>query len=250
MKPLTKNQQLVWLNESDHSFPDARQALLVPDGLLAAGGDLSLPRLLNAYRQGIFPWYEEGQPILWWSPDPRSVIEPGAMRITRRLARKIRQGDYEIRIDSAFTEVVDACRNSRGEGRTWITPEMKTAYIQMHEAGYAHSFECYMDGQLAGGLYGVSLGNLFFGESMFFRVSDASKIAFAHLLALMKEVDSPLVDCQVTSPHLTSLGAREIPRNRFLDVLTDQIDRPPIDWRKWRDELASHNGVATGHWSV
>ena len=226
--------QLAWLDEQDLSFPDPSEALTQPDGLLAAGGDLSPQRLLHAYQLGIFPWYEPGQPLLWWSPDPRSVLEPHAMQVSRRLARKIRQGRFVIQVNTAFNQVIEACSCNRPDNRTWITAEMIRAYQQMHEAGYAHSIECFMDGQLAGGVYGLSLGNLFFGESMFYRAPDASKIALAALLAILRDAGSPFLDCQISNPHLLSLGAREMPRAEYLQVLAEHIRKPAIDWARWQ----------------
>lgn len=229
---------LVWLDESDLTFPEISSALDEPNGLLAAGGDLCSERLIEAYRQGIFPWYDEGQPILWWSPDPRCVIDPRTFEPSRSLARRIRQGHYEIRIDHAFDTVVHHCQHRNGDEGTWITPDMKAAYINLHREGVAHSVECYVDGALAGGLYGLSIGSLFFGESMFHRQTDASKLAFAHLMRLMAANDCPLVDCQVANDHLFSLGATEIPRLQFQHILRACIDRPGPDWA-----LLAKNGV-------
>lgn len=228
-------QPLAWLDDHDYAFPDIERALAEPNGLLAAGGDLSRERLIEAYRRGIFPWYDADQPILWWSPDPRCVIDPAAFKPSRSLARKIKKAEFEVRVDEDFESVIDACQTRDGDDSTWITSEMKDAYIDLHQNGVAHSVECYLEGKLAGGLYGLSLGNLFFGESMFHRVTDASKIAFSWLMGAMREQDCPLVDCQVANPHLFSLGAYEIPRSRFKSILIDNIDKPPIDWVSLRD---------------
>ncbi len=233
--------RLALLDDKSIGFPDPGLARREPNGLLAVGGDLSVPRLVEAYRRGIFPWYEADQPILWWSPDPRCVINPGTFTPGRSLARRLRKQDYRIRIDTDFAAVIEACRlrppghSQAGQQGTWITDEMAAAYLRLHEAGYAHSVECYMDGSLAGGLYGVGLGRLFFGESMFHRVTDASKIAFAHLMRLMATLDSPLVDCQLPNPHLESLGAFLLPRDDFVELLQQHLpdkagDIPMLDW--------------------
>ncbi len=227
--------QLAWLDDHDLAFPDPRDALKDPNGLLAVGGDLSPARLLNAYRHGIFPWYDDDQPILWWSPEPRCVIDPRTFRPSRSLGRKLRAGNYEIRIDTVFEAVIDACSDRQDDAGTWITSEMRDAYINLHNLGYAHSVECYIEGTLAGGLYGVGIGPLFFGESMFHRVTDASKIAFAYLMGMMRESGCPLVDCQIENPHLTSLGAAGIPRDTFLNLLERYVNQPPIDWNQLSD---------------
>jgi leucyl/phenylalanyl-tRNA--protein transferase len=222
-----------WLSHT-LPFPPVEQALAEPNGLLAAGGDLSLPRLLEAYRQGIFPWFNPGEPILWWSPHPRMVLFPEEFKISRSLKKKLSRADYEVRVDTAFTRVMRACAEPRqGAGGTWIGEPMIAAYGQLHEAGYAHSFEIWMDGangeELAGGLYGVALGRAFFGESMFARKTDASKIALAHLVAYLRHHDFGIIDCQMKTAHLASLGAREIPReefSRYLAALTPQAHHP------------------------
>jgi leucyl/phenylalanyl-tRNA--protein transferase len=195
--------------------------LAEPEGLLAIGGDLSTERLLTAYRQGIFPWYEPGGPILWWSPDPRLVLFPSELRITRRLRRTIRQGRFETRFNTAFAAVIRACAETPRdhEEGTWITPEMQQAYIRLHELGYAHCMESWRDGRLVGGIYGVRVGRCFCGESMFHRESDASKVALAALVERLRREGVDLIDCQVASDHLIRLGAREIPRARFLSYL-------------------------------
>ena len=206
------------------AFPPLEQALGEPDGLLCAGGDLSPARLLEAYRRGIFPWYSEGQPILWWSPDPRAVLFPGEFRVSRSLARTLRNRGHETRLDCAFAEVVAHCADPglRPEG-TWISPDMQSAYVELHRLGHAHSVETWLDGRLVGGLYGVALGKVFFGESMFSIERDASKIALARLVDESVARGVELIDCQVTSPHLEGLGARCIPRARFRDLLSAAI---------------------------
>ncbi len=192
------------------------------DGLLAMGGELSLDTLVSAYSQGIFPWFNDDQPVLWWSPDPRMVLFPADVKVSRSLAKKIRQKRFEIRCNTAFSEVINACA-LRGQlnplvptEATWITDDMESAYNELHAKGYAHSIEAWSDDTLAGGLYGVALGNVFFGESMFSRVSDASKIALVHLCGLLQRQGVTVIDCQVASDHLFTLGAREIPRTEFM----------------------------------
>lgn len=211
----------------EHPFPDPETAEREPDGLLAVGGDLSAERLLNAYRQGIFPWYSHGQPILWWSPDPRMVLFPDQLHVSRSLRRVLRRGRFRITFDLAFDAVVEACAAPRkDEAGTWITGEMKEAYRRLHRLGHAHSAEAWHEGELAGGVYGVQLGSLFFGESMFSRVSDASKAAFVQLVRSLQAHGCPLVDCQVHTAHLESLGAILVPRRRFLEVLASHVDQP------------------------
>jgi leucyl/phenylalanyl-tRNA--protein transferase len=209
-----------WLDSGPAvAFPPPETALTNPPGLLAAGGDLSAERLLEAYRRGIFPWYEEGQPILWWCPDPRAVLFPDELRVSRRLRRTLRQGVFQASIDQAFAEVVEACARRDSPVGTWITHDMSLAYGRLHALGYAHSVEVWRDGELAGGVYGVLLGGVFFGESMFSRASDGSKVALVHLRDVGRTRGLALIDCQIPSPHLASLGSREIPRRRFLDLL-------------------------------
>jgi leucyl/phenylalanyl-tRNA--protein transferase len=223
-----------WLDSKIVEFPPIDNALREPDGLLAAGGDLSVARLSRAYQLGIFPWFEEGQPILWWSPDPRSVIFPDQFKPGRTLARLLRKNKFEVRRDTAFNEVIDACSEPRSYSQgTWITDEMKEAYKELHYHGIAHSIECYLDSELVGGLYGIGLGKLFFGESMFHRVSDASKVAFAFLNRLMVRNDCPLIDCQIPNDHLVSLGARSITRHEFKRYLEKFARHPdPIVWSR------------------
>ena len=217
-----------WL-ERDAPFPPVQSALKDPNGLLAAGADLSSERLLEAYRHGIFPWFSEGDPILWWSPDPRMVLFPAELKISRSFGKTLRNRSYEVRFDSVFDEVMAGCAAPRdGEPGTWIVPEMIEAYVEWHRRGVAHSFETWIDGELAGGLYGVSLGRMFFGESMFARRSDASKVAFAHLVRQLERWGFELIDCQMPTSHLASLGAREIPRAEFLAHVQRLAGFPPV----------------------
>jgi leucyl/phenylalanyl-tRNA--protein transferase len=210
-----------WLPPDEYLFPPPERALREPNGLLAAGGDLSPGRLLAAYRRGIFPWFSAGDPILWWSPDPRMVLRPDELKISRSLRRTLRNGTYRVRLDHDFAGVVHACAEAPRDGQrgTWITMEMQQAYLALHRLGHAHSVETWIDGQLAGGLYGVAIGRAFFGESMFSRVSDASKIALAHLCLHLKRLDFGIIDCQMETAHLASLGARPIPRRDFAAAL-------------------------------
>lgn len=198
------------------------------DGLLAIGGDLSVERLLLAYGQGIFPWYTEEDPILWWAPDPRLVLEPKDFHLSKRLARIIRQGQFRVTFDTAFTRVINACSCPRPgkEQGTWLVPEMIEAYIRLHEAGFAHSVECWQGETLAGGLYGVALGRIFFGESMFSSVANGSKVALAHLVALLGRWEFDLIDCQMTTSHLISLGAREMAGYEFYSRLEHHVPLP------------------------
>jgi leucyl/phenylalanyl-tRNA--protein transferase len=221
-----------WM-ERGTPFPPIRAALRHPNGLLAAGGDLSPQRLLEGYRLGIFPWFSEGDPILWWSPDPRMVLFPGELRISRSFAKVLRNRSYETRFDFAFDQVMAGCAAPRkSEAGTWITGEMLEAYRELHRLGYAHSVETWVDGALAGGLYGVAVGGVFFGESMFSLARDASKIALASLVAHLHSAGFGLIDCQMRTQHLETLGAREIPRRRFSRLLSELIHypRPPGSW--------------------
>ncbi len=222
-----------WLSPDDQTFPDVELALREPDGLLAVGGDLSVERLLTAYRQGIFPWYSEDQPILWWSPDPRSVLFPERLKISRSLRKTLRKGRFRITLDQAFDDVIEACAAPRsGQEGTWIVDEMKHAYRRLHAAGHAHSVEAWLDDRLAGGLYGVAIGQVFFGESMFTHVSDASKVAFVHLVRYLRQWHYSLIDCQVRTAHLDSLGATQISRQHFTRLLAEACGRPGYtgDW--------------------
>lgn len=206
------------------SFPPVENALKEPNGLLAVGGDLSPQRLLEAYSHGIFPWFNADEPILWWSPDPRMVLFPGELKISRSLRKTLNSGHYQIHTDRCFTQVMHACAAPRkGQAGTWIHPQMIAAYTALHEMGLAHSVETWIDGELAGGLYGVALGQVFFGESMFSRVPDASKIAFVHLVRQLQQWKFGLIDCQVRTSHLASLGAREISRTEFSQMLDTLI---------------------------
>lgn len=207
-----------------NSFPPLESALDEPNGLLAAGGDLSPERILTAYRTGIFPWFNEDDPILWWSPNPRMVLFPDELKISRSLKKTLRNKSYEIRADSAFSEVMWACAAPRKDQQgTWIHPEMVKAYTALHEMGYAHAIETWIDGELAGGLYGLALGKVFFGESMFSRQPDASKIALVHLVKQLKIWNFGIIDCQVNTAHLASLGARDISREAFSQHLSTLI---------------------------
>jgi len=228
-----------WLR-GDAPFPPVKRALHIPNGLLAAGGDLSAPRLLDAYRHGIFPWFSPGEPILWWSPDPRMVLFPPEIRISRSFAKVLRNTRYEVRCDSAFEQVMRACAAPRDEqGGTWISEEMIAAYCTLHRLGYAHSLETWIDGQLAGGLYGIGIGRMFYGESMFSRASNASKIALAHLARQLERWQFGMIDCQMNTPHLASLGAREIPRSEFLARLQELVNYTPVnDWTLATDLFA------------
>ncbi|MDA0790575.1 MAG: leucyl/phenylalanyl-tRNA--protein transferase [Proteobacteria bacterium] len=221
--------QIAILSRDSLAFPPLHHALRNPDGLLAAGGDLSVERLEQAYAHGIFPWYEDGQPILWWSPDPRYVIFPGSFRISRSLRKELRQNRFEVTLDTDFEGVIRACSRPRANADgTWITEDMIRAYVALHHAGLAHSVECYRDGRLAGGLYGVGMGRLFFGESMFHSQTNASKVAFSFLVRMLAASGCPLIDCQVGNPHLESLGAEPITRQDFAGYL--QRRDGEIDW--------------------
>jgi len=230
--------RIPWLELDDIEFPPIEEAWGEPNGLLAAGGDLSPARLIKAYQSGIFPWYEEGQPILWWSPDPRIVIRPQDVHISKSLHKTLRQGRFTVTADTAFSQVINYCAEPRPEQKgTWITDEMANAYLQLHELGYAHSIETWREGRLCGGLYGIALGGLFFGESMFSKENDASKVAFATLATRLSNWGFQLIDCQVETPHLKSLGAREISREEFKKIL--QQYGTPTDLEgtsgSWRD---------------
>jgi leucyl/phenylalanyl-tRNA--protein transferase len=220
-----------WIRDDD-PFPDVAKALKAPNGLLCAGGDLSPSRLVAAYSRGIFPWFSEGDPILWWSPDPRMVLFPEDFKVSRSLGKKVAQGAYEIRVDTAFARVMEECAAPRdGQAGTWIVPEMIAAYTRLHELGYAHSVESWRGRELVGGLYGISLGRAFFGESMFTRSTDASKVALVHLVRRLRAGGCRVIDCQQATGHLASLGAREIPRRAFVELLKDSIQYPPASSR-------------------
>ncbi len=216
--------KICWISPADSPewFPDVDQALREPDGLLAIGGDLSPARVIAAYRQGIFPWYDEDQPILWWSPDPRAVIFPDELRISRSLRKTIRQNRFDVTFDRDFESVIRRCAAERPDSEgTWITSDMHSAYVALHELGYGHSVEAWNSDGLVGGVYGLAIGRVFFGESMFSHARDASKVALAALIKRLKEHDYVLLDCQVESDHLTSLGSRAIPRSEFIALLED-----------------------------
>ncbi|MBI1943794.1 MAG: leucyl/phenylalanyl-tRNA--protein transferase [Betaproteobacteria bacterium] len=207
---------LTWL-EGDDPFPPVETALKEPNGLLCAGADLSPRRLLEAYRRGIFPWYSGGEPILWWSPDPRMVLYCDELKVSRSLAKSMRNKGFEVRIDSAFSHVIAACAEPRkGAAGTWLGKDMRRAYLTLHREGHAHSFETWQGGRLVGGLYGIAIGRMFYGESMFARATDASKVALVALAGELAARGFPLIDCQQRTPLLASLGAREIPRRQFL----------------------------------
>lgn len=227
---------LFWINPADgtDSFPPVEHAVREPNGLLAAGGDLAPARLINAYRSGIFPWYNEGQPILWWSPDPRAVLFPSRLKVSRSLRKTLKKGGFKVTLDTAFRQVVQACAAPRTEGGgTWITDEMLEAYCRLHELGIAHSVEAWRGDELVGGLYGVAIGRVFFGESMFSRVTDASKVAFVHLVRQLERWGYAVIDCQVGSGHLQSLGAEDISRADFNTLLQQWRDIPghAAPWR-------------------
>lgn len=216
------------------AFPPVAQALLEPNGLLAAGGDLSPPQLIEAYRHGIFPWFSPGEPVLWWSPDPRMVLFPAELKVSRSLHKTLKRRHYEIRVDTSFAAVMQQCAAPRdGHHGTWISAEMVAAYTRLHEMGLAHSVETWRDGELVGGLYGVALGRMFYGESMFSRVTDASKIAFVHLVRQLERWCFGMIDCQMKTAHLASLGAREIPRSEFVRrlALLIELPHPPGCWQ-------------------
>ena len=211
---------LAWLEGKD-PFPPVERALKNPNGLLAAGGELSVERLLDAYRRGVFPWYSGGEPVLWWSPDPRMVLYCEELKVSRSLAKNVRNKGYEVRIDTDFAAVLAGCSE---RPQTWLGNDMKKAYLRLHRSGYAHSFETWHEGELVGGLYGVAIGRMFYGESMFSRATDASKVALVALVAELRSRGFPLIDCQMHTPLLASLGAREIPRRSFLREMTALVN--------------------------
>ena len=231
--------RIIQLNDDDCFFPPAEHAS--PDGLVAFGGDLSPQRLIVAYANGIFPWYSEDEPILWWSLDPRLIIRPGEMKISKSLRHTLKSGKFECRIDTNFCMVMQHCASvfRPDQDGTWILDEMIEAYCHLHEIGIAHSFETYLDGELVGGLYGVSIGKVFFGESMFHTVTDASKVAFHHLHRFLQQNDFQLIDCQQETTHLMSLGAYAIPRSEFLQELKVLTKEPTLvgNWGsgKWEE---------------
>ena len=227
--------RIAWLSPSDppEAFPDVEQALSEPDGLLAAGGDLDPERVLAAYRRGIFPWYDEGQPILWWSPDPRCMLRPDELHISRRLKQTLRKSQAQWRCNSKFSAVIQACAGERkSQQGTWITRDMIAAYERLHADGWAHSIEVWDDDELVGGLYGLSIGRVFFGESMFSARSNASKMALVGLAKHMRESGLEIIDCQVVSQHLVTLGASIIPRSDFVQIL-NQACSPATAHTNW-----------------
>ena len=217
------------------SFPDPSLAAAEPEGLLAVGGDLTPARLLAAYSRGIFPWYEAGQPVLWWSPDPRAVLLPRNLHVSRSLSRTLKRNRYRVSIDQNFAAVIDACADMRAATGTWITPEMRAAYLCLHQLGYAHAVEVWLGSELVGGLYGIALGDVFFGESMFSRATDASKVALVRLVGLAQDQGMKMIDCQLATRHLASLGSQLMPRQVFLQrlqALTAEAGRVGT----WREE--------------
>jgi len=238
---MTANNRVVWISTSDppDSFPDIDGAMHEPDGLLAAGGDLSSPRLLAAYRLGIFPWFDDGQPILWWSPDPRCVLVPGDFYVSRRLKRDLRQSPAIIRFNYGFDEVIRSCAEPRiTQQGTWITADMIAAYDRLHDEGWAHSVEVWQDGKLVGGLYGLAIGSVFFGESMFSRQDNASKFALFALSRHLHDRAFELIDCQVASQHLLTLGAKMMPRREFSRMLHSACE-PASQFVDWPDSPLS-----------
>jgi len=247
---------ITWLHDEHEALPDPSRALPAGSdapGLLAAGGKLTPARLTEAYSKGVFPWYSEGQPVLWWSPDPRMVLLVDEFKLSRSLrktlSRFVRSPGCEVRIDSAFERVISACAATPRDGQdgTWIVPEMVDAYRRWHALGVVHSFETWVDGELTGGLYGVSLGRMFFGESMFSHRTDASKLALAALVCFCRDNGIVMIDCQQRTGHLASLGGRELPRSEFERRLIPRLREPPIgDWtyhhRQWGHLLKLQNG--------
>lgn len=230
-----------WLENAER-FPPLELALREPNGLLCAGGDLTPQRLVTAYLKGIFPWYSPGEPILWWSPDPRMVLFPAEFRLSRSLRKTLRNKDYRVRLDTRFKAVIEACARTKRKDQTgtWIAPEIQAAYIKLHELGYAHSVETWVDDRLVGGLYGIAIGKMFYGESMFAHATDASKIALAHLVRFLADNGFGLIDCQMNTAHLASLGAREIPRTEFTDHLRRLTATPPLCGR-WAADAATRD---------
>lgn len=231
------------LDHRGQDFPPIERALAEPNGLLAAGGDLSIERLLKAYSRGIFPWFDDDQPILWWSPDPRAVLFPQDLHISRSLHKTLRSGRFRVTLDQNFDAVIRACSAPRkGAQGTWITEDIIDAYNALHARGFAHSVECWHQNELVGGLYGVALGKLYFGESMFSRMTDASKVAFVHLVRQLEQWGFPLIDCQIMNPHLASLGATLMPRATFKGWLNDFVpaietlrQQQPVRWhQQWQ----------------
>lgn len=229
---------LPWMNP-DEPFPPLENALREPNGLLCAGMDLSPERILEAYRHGIFPWFNPGEPVLWWSPDPRMVLVPSEIKISRSLNQRMKRGGYEIRVDTRFREVMQACAEPRdGQEGTWIVPAMLEAYTRLHLMGFAHSVETWIDGALSGGLYGMAIGRMFFGESMFSRKTDASKLALVHLCRQLDAWGFGMIDCQMETSHLASMGARPIAREVFIQEMNRLVELEPVH-SPWRFDNAS-----------
>ncbi len=242
-----KSPNITWISSDDppDAFPEIESAFDIPDGLLAAGGDLSPERLLYAYRHGIFPWYDSGQPILWWSPDPRCVLRPHEFHVSKRLRRSLSRSKLEVSFNQAFSAVIAACAEDRiGQHGTWITDDMAHAYSRLHQQGWAHSIEIWQENRLAGGLYGLAIGRAFFGESMFSRQTNASKAAMIALCQQMVLNDFEILDCQVESPHLVSLGASLMPRNKFAAVLRQACKSNArfLDWPAGRRQMLDFLG--------
>jgi leucyl/phenylalanyl-tRNA---protein transferase len=228
---------LYWVRDCRlaHDFPPTDHALDEPDGLLAIGGDLSPERLVHAYSLGIFPWYSDGQPVLWWTPNPRSVLKPAAVHVSKSLAKTMRKAVFAVCWDRAFEQVIDACAAPRGaHAGTWITTDMRSAYLELHQRGVAHSVECWRDGVLCGGLYGIAIGRAFFGESMFSRERDASKVAFVHLCRLLDHWGYSLIDCQIHTQHLERLGAGCVSRREFEALLRASLEQA-VSSSAWRE---------------
>lgn len=229
-------------NASPYDFPPLEQALEHPDGLLAVGGDLTPERIIAAYRLGIFPWYSNDEPILWWSPNPRMVLFPDELKVSRSLRKTIRKGKFTVTMDQKFLQVIKACAGyRRNQDDTWITKNMQEAYYRLHNSGFAHSVESWYEGRLVGGLYGIALGKVFFGESMFSLMSDASKVAFVHFVWQLQRWGYELIDCQVQTQHLQSLGAVEIPRQQYRALL-DRLCEMPGQTNLW--QFDRHEGAA------
>lgn len=237
-RPIIMNPMIPFLIAED-PFPPVDLALREPNGLLAAGGDLSPARLLDAYAHGIFPWYSDEDPLLWWSPDPRMVLYTRELHVSRSLRKTLRSARFTVTLDTAFSDVMLGCAAPREDQEgTWITTEMRAAYARLAALGYAHSAETWLDGELVGGLYGVSIGRMFYGESMFARTTDASKVAFVALVRQLERWGFPLIDCQMSTGHLRSLGARDVPRRQFLGEMTRAVEQSPVPGR-WKLEALS-----------
>ncbi len=229
---MTLRPKLLLPSSTAEDFPDPALALDNPNGLLAVGGELTPAWLLGAYQKGIFPWFQEEEPILWWCPDPRAILLPGEFHISRSLRKTLRRGHFSVTVDACFDQVIGNCAAIRPAAETWLTPRMIDAYRELHRLGHAHSVEAWYDGELSGGVYGVVIGRMFFGESMFSSRTDASKIALLKLVTLARETGMDVIDCQIPSRHLSSLGSRLVPRREFLKLLDTAVDRGPVatDW--------------------